>query len=79
MTTTISRLYDNYSDAERAVARLESAGVGPRKRSLVALGRLLREGREPFQELAAEGGVQTIEGIVGKRRHQALRELGAES
>lgn len=27
MTTTISRLYDNYSDAERAVTRLEGAGV----------------------------------------------------
>ncbi|HEY9011272.1 MAG TPA: hypothetical protein VIN06_09655 [Devosia sp.] len=27
MTTTISRLYDRYSDAEQAVTRLESAGV----------------------------------------------------
>jgi hypothetical protein len=27
MTSTISRLYDNYSDAERAVGRLEAAGV----------------------------------------------------
>jgi hypothetical protein len=27
MTTTISRLYDNYSDAQAAVARLEAAGV----------------------------------------------------
>jgi len=27
MTITISRLYDNYSDAERAVHRLEDAGV----------------------------------------------------
>ncbi|KQT18980.1 MAG: hypothetical protein ACOY3N_25770 [Bradyrhizobium sp.] len=36
MTTTISRLYDNYSDAERAVARLESAGVPHSDISLVA-------------------------------------------
>jgi hypothetical protein len=27
MTTTISRLYDHYSDAERAVSKLEDAGV----------------------------------------------------
>src|SRR6201989_2865918 len=27
MTTTISRLYDHHSDAERAVRRLEGAGV----------------------------------------------------
>ena len=36
MTTTISRLYDNYSDAERAVARLESAGVPHSDISIVA-------------------------------------------
>ena len=36
MTTTISRLYDNYSDAERAVTRLESAGVPHSDISLVA-------------------------------------------
>ncbi|MBR0741505.1 hypothetical protein JQ581_31690 [Bradyrhizobium liaoningense] len=36
MTTTISRLYDNYSDAERAVSRLESAGVPHSDISLVA-------------------------------------------
>ncbi|MGX1165508.1 hypothetical protein [Bradyrhizobium sp. NC92] len=36
MTTTISRLYDNYADAERAVARLESAGVPHSNISLVA-------------------------------------------
>ncbi|MBR1167284.1 hypothetical protein ACNJYD_12300 [Bradyrhizobium sp. DASA03005] len=36
MTTTISRLYDNYADAERAVARLESAGVPHSDISLVA-------------------------------------------
>jgi hypothetical protein len=27
MTVTISRLYDNYSDAQRAVTSLEAAGV----------------------------------------------------
>jgi hypothetical protein len=27
MTVTISRLYDNYTDAQRAVANLEAAGV----------------------------------------------------
>ncbi|QQN62196.1 hypothetical protein JIR23_21665 [Bradyrhizobium diazoefficiens] len=36
MTTTISRLYDNYSDAERAVTRLEAAGVPHSDISLVA-------------------------------------------
>lgn len=36
MTTTISRLYDNYADAERAVSRLESAGVPHSDISLVA-------------------------------------------
>ncbi|MDH6257485.1 hypothetical protein [Bradyrhizobium sp. BR13661] len=36
MTTTISRLYDNYSDAERAVGRLESAGVPHSDISIVA-------------------------------------------
>jgi len=36
MTTTISRLYDNYSDAERAVTRLESAGVPHSEISIVA-------------------------------------------
>lgn len=36
MTTTISRLYDNYSDAERAVTRLESAGVPHSDISIVA-------------------------------------------
>ena len=36
MTTTISRLYDNYSDAERAVSRLEAAGVPHSHISLVA-------------------------------------------
>lgn len=36
MTTTISRLYDNYADAEQAVSRLESAGVPHSDISLVA-------------------------------------------
>jgi hypothetical protein len=36
MTTTISRLYDNYSDAERAVSRLEGAGVPHSDISIVA-------------------------------------------
>jgi len=36
MTTTISRLYDNYSDAERAVTRLESAGVSHADISIVS-------------------------------------------
>ncbi|MBR0847230.1 hypothetical protein JQ543_05680 [Bradyrhizobium diazoefficiens] len=36
MTTTISRLYDDYSDAERAVTRLESAGVPHSDISIVA-------------------------------------------
>ncbi|MCK1385576.1 general stress protein [Bradyrhizobium sp. 21] len=36
MTTTISRLYDNYSDAERAVSRLEAAGVPHSDISIVA-------------------------------------------
>ena len=36
MTTTISRLYDNYADAERAVTRLQSAGVPHSDISLVA-------------------------------------------
>ncbi|MGY3239799.1 hypothetical protein ACVWZ4_006761 [Bradyrhizobium sp. USDA 4472] len=36
MTATISRLYDNYSDAERAVTRLESAGVPHSDISIVA-------------------------------------------
>ena len=36
MTTTISRLYDNYSDAERAVTRLEGAGVPHSDISIVA-------------------------------------------
>ena len=36
MTTTISRLYDNYSDAQSAVARLEAAGVPHADISIVA-------------------------------------------
>ncbi|MGV7219047.1 hypothetical protein [Bradyrhizobium sp. UFLA05-112] len=36
MTTTISRLYDNYSDAERALTRLEAAGVPHSDISIVA-------------------------------------------
>ncbi|QAU45846.1 hypothetical protein [Bradyrhizobium guangzhouense] len=36
MTTTISRLYDRYSDAEQAVTRLESAGVPHSDISIVA-------------------------------------------
>ncbi|WP_128926943.1 general stress protein [Bradyrhizobium guangxiense] len=36
MTITISRLYDNYADAERAVTRLESAGVPHSDISIVA-------------------------------------------
>lgn len=36
MTTTISRLYDNYSDAEQAVTRLENAGVPHSDISIVA-------------------------------------------
>jgi heat induced stress protein YflT len=36
MTVTISRLYDNYADAQRAVARLESAGVAHSDISIVA-------------------------------------------
>ena len=36
MTTTISRLYDTYSDAERAVTRLEGAGVPHSDISIVA-------------------------------------------
>nr|WP_265441097.1 hypothetical protein [Bradyrhizobium sp. SEMIA] len=36
MTTTISRLYDSYSDAEGAVTRLESAGVPHSDISIVA-------------------------------------------
>ena len=36
MTVTISRLYDNYSDAQRAVASLEAAGVPHSDLSIVA-------------------------------------------
>src|SRR5436189_2519927 len=36
MTVTISRLYDNYSNAQRAVGRLESAGVPHSDISIVA-------------------------------------------
>lgn len=36
MTTTISRLYDNYTEAQRAVADLESAGVPHANISIVA-------------------------------------------
>ncbi|MCK1284708.1 hypothetical protein IVB41_12360 [Bradyrhizobium sp. 44] len=36
MTITISRLYDNYSDAQRAVASLEAAGVPHSDLSIVA-------------------------------------------
>jgi hypothetical protein len=36
MTTTISRLYDRYADAERAVTRLEGAGVPHSDISIVA-------------------------------------------
>ncbi|RXT54301.1 hypothetical protein [Bradyrhizobium betae] len=36
MTVTISRLYDNYNDAERAVRRLEGAGVPYSDISIVA-------------------------------------------
>ena len=36
MTVTISRLYDNYSDAQRAVTRLEAAGVPHSDLSIVA-------------------------------------------
>lgn len=36
MTVTISRLYDNYTDAQRAVGRLEAAGVPHSDISIVA-------------------------------------------
>lgn len=36
MTATISRLYDNYSDAQKAVANLEAAGVPHSDLSIVA-------------------------------------------
>lgn len=36
MTVTISRLYDNYSDAQRAVSSLETAGVPHSDLSIVA-------------------------------------------
>jgi hypothetical protein len=36
MTTTISRLYDNYTDAQAAVSKLESAGVPHADISIVA-------------------------------------------
>ncbi|WP_369725636.1 hypothetical protein AB8Z38_13495 [Bradyrhizobium sp. LLZ17] len=36
MTVTISRLYDNYSDAQRAVTNLEAAGVPHSDLSIVA-------------------------------------------
>jgi hypothetical protein len=36
MTVTISRLYDNHNDAQRAVRRLESAGVPHSDISMVA-------------------------------------------
>ena len=36
MTTTISRLYDTYADAERAVTRLEGAGAPHSDISIVA-------------------------------------------
>ena len=36
MTVTISRLYDNHSDAQQAVRRLEAAGVPYSDISLVA-------------------------------------------
>jgi len=36
MTTTISRLYDNYTDAQAAVRRLEGAGVPHSEISIVA-------------------------------------------
>jgi hypothetical protein len=36
MTVTISRLYDNYTDAQKAVTRLESAGVAHSDISIVA-------------------------------------------
>jgi len=36
MTVTISRLYDNYSDAQRAVTSLEAAGLPHSDLSIVA-------------------------------------------
>jgi hypothetical protein len=36
MTTTICRLYDNYSDAQKSVTRLENAGVSHSDISIVA-------------------------------------------
>jgi hypothetical protein len=36
MTVTISRLYDNYADAQKAVTRLETAGVAHSDISIVA-------------------------------------------
>ena len=36
MTTSITRLYDDYADAERAVRRLEDAGVPKSDISIVA-------------------------------------------
>jgi hypothetical protein len=36
MTVTVSRLYDSYADAQRAVARLESAGLPHSDISIVA-------------------------------------------
>ena len=36
MTVTISRLYDNYADAQRAVTSLEAAGLPHSDLSIVA-------------------------------------------
>src|ERR1044072_3878740 len=36
MTVTISRLYDNYSDAQRAVTNLEAAGLPHSDLSIIA-------------------------------------------
>ena len=36
MTTTISRLYNNYGDARAAVQQLEAAGVAHRDISIIA-------------------------------------------
>jgi hypothetical protein len=76
MTTTITRLFDNYTDAESAVAELERMGIAQRDISLVAHNgdnahdhRVKRDGTAPDtagEEAAEDAGKGAgLGGVVG--------------
>ena len=80
MTTTISRLYDTYSDAEKAVRALEVAGVPHSDISIVANNSDSLYGTDKKVDRDRDGVDDRAEGEAsGDRheRHQRNRAAGA--